>query len=552
MKITREQLKGIVREVMTEESEYQTFFKKALEKTGKSIPQMSDEEKKAFFNKIDAAWKGKGEKNEELTGNQHKLDVDGDGEIEASDLAALRAGKKKDESVNEASRYLAKKDAEHLIHYLSGKQSKDVLSFIFKVYNFKSDKAKKEMAQAFVKYQDGVLDKKGLENALFDIDKKYGMRESVNEGIGTIALGVAGGLLLLKVLKFVLKKVVGAIGMNAPLPKEKLLEVVETMVKTVLTQSSGKKIGMLQLVALRSFLKDEINAGKITNVKQIMQVIDKASKIQPKEESVNENVALNRLNAVQDAREKMASYITYKKANGARKTDSWWDKTEKNLLKKSYKDLKKLYLSLGGKEIKVESVNESFENPLEGLPQQYKDLLKKLQRSNVPSVRSKLIDKMNVIRKGLKLKPLTNDYKESINEDCGCDDSVNEISAQYGLANVSKGETSNVDGVKVSKDMADEILNWMINSPYGKRYGSTMKKLKLSALLPIIFGPFGIEKRLPSNLKGELKMLKDKYGKKDESVNEGRAFINAAKKAKEEGKTEFEFNGKTYPVTIKD
>jgi hypothetical protein len=54
---------------------------------------MSDEEKKAFFNKIDAAWDAKGEKNEELTGNQHKLDVDGDGEIEASDLAALRAGK---------------------------------------------------------------------------------------------------------------------------------------------------------------------------------------------------------------------------------------------------------------------------------------------------------------------------------------------------------------------------------------------------------------------------------------------------------------------------
>ena len=120
--------------------------------------------------------------------------------------------------------------------------------------------------------------------------------ESVNEGIGTIALGVAGGLLLLKVLKFVLKKVVGAIGMNVTLPKEKLLEVVETMVKTVLTQSSGKKIGMLQLVALRSFLKDEINAGKITNVKQIMQVIDKASKIQPKEESVNEE-QINELSA---------------------------------------------------------------------------------------------------------------------------------------------------------------------------------------------------------------------------------------------------------------
>jgi len=97
MKITRENFKNIVRETMIEENEYQQFFKKALEKTGKSIPDMSDEEKKSFFNKIDAAWKGKGEKNEELVGNQKKLDVDGDGEIDASDLAALRAGKKKDE-----------------------------------------------------------------------------------------------------------------------------------------------------------------------------------------------------------------------------------------------------------------------------------------------------------------------------------------------------------------------------------------------------------------------------------------------------------------------
>jgi hypothetical protein len=75
MKITREQLKGIVREVMTEESEYQTFFKKALEKTGKSIPDMSDEEKKAFFNKIDAAWDGKGEKNEAKKQTYTKVNI---------------------------------------------------------------------------------------------------------------------------------------------------------------------------------------------------------------------------------------------------------------------------------------------------------------------------------------------------------------------------------------------------------------------------------------------------------------------------------------------
>ena len=64
MKITREALKNIVKETMIEESEYQDFFKRALEKAGGSIPKMSEEEKKAFFNKIEKTWKGKGEKNE--------------------------------------------------------------------------------------------------------------------------------------------------------------------------------------------------------------------------------------------------------------------------------------------------------------------------------------------------------------------------------------------------------------------------------------------------------------------------------------------------------
>ena len=62
--ITRNRLKEIVKEVMVEEAEYQTFFKKALEKAGKGINDMSDDEKKAFFNKVDTAWNGKGEKNE--------------------------------------------------------------------------------------------------------------------------------------------------------------------------------------------------------------------------------------------------------------------------------------------------------------------------------------------------------------------------------------------------------------------------------------------------------------------------------------------------------
>ena len=65
MNITKETIKDTLRTVMAEETEYQIFFKKALEKAGKSIPSMSDEEKKEFFNKIDATWSAKGEKKNE-------------------------------------------------------------------------------------------------------------------------------------------------------------------------------------------------------------------------------------------------------------------------------------------------------------------------------------------------------------------------------------------------------------------------------------------------------------------------------------------------------
>jgi hypothetical protein len=94
MNITRQRLKELVKEVMTEESEYQAFFQKALDKAGKDINAMSDDEKKDFFNKIDSAWNGKGEKNEALVGGQKELDVDKDGDIEGDDLADLRASKK--------------------------------------------------------------------------------------------------------------------------------------------------------------------------------------------------------------------------------------------------------------------------------------------------------------------------------------------------------------------------------------------------------------------------------------------------------------------------
>ena len=93
------QLKELVKEVMAEEQDYQKLFKHMLDKTGKSIKDMSDDDKKKFFNAVDKAYKAKNEGKltnlpEELVGNQHKLDLDKDGDIGADDLAALRNKKK--------------------------------------------------------------------------------------------------------------------------------------------------------------------------------------------------------------------------------------------------------------------------------------------------------------------------------------------------------------------------------------------------------------------------------------------------------------------------
>ena len=96
IQLSREHFKNIVREVMKEESEYQRIFQKMLSKFGVNSPaDLSDEQKKKFFTLVKGIQTELKErmkiKEAELSGGQKKLDVDGDGEIEGSDLAKLRS-----------------------------------------------------------------------------------------------------------------------------------------------------------------------------------------------------------------------------------------------------------------------------------------------------------------------------------------------------------------------------------------------------------------------------------------------------------------------------
>ena len=63
--------------------DYQTFFKKELEKTGKSISSMTDAEKKAFFNKVDKGYNAKNETHVGQTkdANQQQKDAKGEKEV---------------------------------------------------------------------------------------------------------------------------------------------------------------------------------------------------------------------------------------------------------------------------------------------------------------------------------------------------------------------------------------------------------------------------------------------------------------------------------------
>jgi predicted flavoprotein YhiN len=96
IQLSREHFKNIVREVMKEESEYQRIFQKMLSKFGVNSPaDLNDEQKKKFFTLVKGIQTELKErmkiKEAELSAGQKKLDVDGDGEIEGSDLAKLRS-----------------------------------------------------------------------------------------------------------------------------------------------------------------------------------------------------------------------------------------------------------------------------------------------------------------------------------------------------------------------------------------------------------------------------------------------------------------------------
>ena len=78
-------------------------------------------------------------------------------------------------------------------------------------------------------------------------------------------------------------------------------------------------------------------------------------------------------------------------------------------------------------------------------------------------------------------------------------------SAKKLLQMVAKGDSSEVEGIKLSKDMAESYLDWLRMSAYGKKFGD----LPFGMLFSASFN-WGIERYIGKALKTELKELKAK------------------------------------------
>ncbi len=91
--------------------------------------------------------------------------------------------------------------------------------------------------------------------------------------------------------------------------------------------------------------------------------------------------------------------------------------------------------------------------------------------------------------------------------------SVNE--GKHGMAKkllkgIVDGNSSEAEGIKLSKELADHYLYWINTSPYGKKN----ENLPLYMLIDASFN-WGIERGLPKELKAELDALKDSVKKNE-------------------------------------
>ena len=180
------------------------------------------------------------------------------------------------------------------------------------------------------------------------------------------------------------------------------------------------------------------------------------------------------------------------------------------------KNLIALYKKMGGKGIKEGKLNEApmdrnFQKDWEKSGKALRNHLKHEMdkgKGVIGLTNLRTLDKLDQIVK------LAIDVPKKMSQIVG-EGKINEISAKAGLEDVILGRTSAIEGVKMSKDLAQGFIDWIIRSPYGRKYANQLKKARISAII----GPanaFGIERYLSPKAKKEFKDVYKKHGPKRE------------------------------------
>ena len=246
----REKLKEIAKEVMAEDAEYQQFFKTALEKSGKSIPDMSDDEKKAFFDKVDAAWDGKGEKREVNESVKKKITLE----------------VKFDKSITEAIGGNFNVDDSVTITNTKKFNGVDI-SKPAKIIKKNKEKA---FGRTVYTYNIETANGKHPFDTATDADLKLAKNEAITE------MG-EGDYFYKKIMKlydkggeFTKKKIAAAVSHNPNATRDKIVTDLRNMDHNDITKSADK----LRIESNRGtgkFVKEAVSSSDIDRIKQIVQ-----------------------------------------------------------------------------------------------------------------------------------------------------------------------------------------------------------------------------------------------------------------------------------------
>lgn len=155
------------------------------------------------------------------------------------------------------------------------------------------------------------------------------------------------------------------------------------------------------------------------------------------------------------------------------------------------------------------------------------------------------------------VKEYTNYLAESFNESTETVSDIDERLEKITAYTEYIAETVNKN--LIVEDRMDDISNGEGDGLNGEEHpteaGKAILKHYVGKRLGTPAGDKSIDSRLENPAVGQklaIENLDIEIVSEEEAIEEGRAFAQAAKEAKDAGKDEFEFDGKTYPVTIKE